>query len=62
MLALVTPRRALLPRPAGARAGASTLRRVWAAERWRILRRAPLPYGLAIACGGIWTVLTHTGS
>jgi prepilin peptidase CpaA len=51
-----------LPRPAMAPAGSSALRRIYAAERWRILRRAPLPYGVAIACGGIWTILTHTWS
>ncbi len=51
-----------LPRPALAPAGSSSLRRVYAAERWRILRGAPLPYGIAIACGGIWTILTHTWS
>lgn len=47
-----------LPRPALAPAGSSSLRRVYAAERWRVLRGAPLPYGVAIACGGIWTILT----
>lgn len=41
--------------------GASLLRRVYTIERWRILRRAPLPYGVAIACGGIWALLTTTG-
>lgn len=47
-----------LPRPALAPAGAGTLRRVYVAERWRILRHAPLPYGVAIAVGGFWTLLT----
>jgi prepilin peptidase CpaA len=28
-------------------------------ERWRNLLRAPLPYGVAIACGGMWVVLKH---
>lgn len=37
--------------------GAPCLRRVAAAERWRIARRGALPYGVAIACGGIWVVL-----
>lgn len=50
-----------LPRPLRAPAGSSFVRRVYAAERWRVLRRAPLPYGLAIACGGVWALLTHTG-
>lgn len=26
-------------------------------ERWRALRHAPLPYGVAIACGGFWAIL-----
>jgi prepilin peptidase CpaA len=33
--------------------GTFGLYRVLAAERWRIARRGPLPYGVAIACGGI---------
>jgi prepilin peptidase CpaA len=45
-----------LPYPRPAPAGSSLLRRVYAIERWRNLRHAPLPYGTAIACGGIWTV------
>jgi prepilin peptidase CpaA len=49
----------LLPCPAAAPAGSSFLRRVYAAERWRNLRRAPLPYGVAIACGGIWALLSQ---
>lgn len=51
-----------LPRPKRAPVGAGALRRVYSAERWRILRRAPLPYGIAIACGGFWTILMHSGS
>ncbi|KJC60236.1 pilus assembly protein CpaA [Bradyrhizobium sp. LTSPM299] len=46
-----------LPYPRLAPAGSSFVRRVYAIERWRHLRHAPLPYGVAIACGGIWTVL-----
>ena len=34
-------------------------RRVYAIERWRHLRHAPLPYGVAIACGGIWTIFSQ---
>jgi prepilin peptidase CpaA len=45
-----------LPYPKLAPAGSSLVRRVYAVERWRHLRHAPLPYGVAIACGGIWTV------
>ncbi|MCC8952385.1 prepilin peptidase [Bradyrhizobium sp. Pear77] len=45
-----------LPYPRLAPAGSSLVRRVYAVERWRHLRHAPLPYGVAIACGGIWTL------
>lgn len=48
----------LLPYPRLAPAGSSLARRVYAIERWRHLRHAPLPYGVAIACGGIWTILS----
>ena len=47
-----------LPYPRLAPAGSSLVRRVYAVERWRHLRHAPLPYGVAIACGGIWAVLS----
>lgn len=50
-----------LPCPARPRAGAPLLRRVYAVERWRILRHAPLPYGIAIACGCTWTMLAGIG-
>jgi prepilin peptidase CpaA len=49
----------LLPYPSLPPVGSSLLRRVYAVERWRILRHAPLPYGVAIACGGMWIVLSH---
>lgn len=48
-----------LPYPSLAPAGSSFARRVYAVERWRHLRHAPLPYGVAIACGGIWTILSR---
>jgi prepilin peptidase CpaA len=48
-----------LPTPRLVPAGSSLLRRVYAVERWRNVRRAPLPYGAAIACGGIWALLTQ---
>jgi prepilin peptidase CpaA len=48
----------LLPSPNLAPADSSLLRRVYVVERWRHLRHAPLPYGVAIAFGGIWTVLS----
>lgn len=47
-----------LPYPRLAPAGSSLVRRIYAIERWRHLRHAPLPYGVAIACGGIWTILS----
>ena len=59
VLALVHLMMRLLPYPKLAPAGSSLVRRVYAVERWRNLRHAPLPYGVAIACGGIWTVLSH---
>ena len=36
--------------------GTAGLTRILAAERWRISRRGPLPYGIAIAIGGIATM------
>lgn len=41
--------------------GATLLRRAVTAERWRIARRGSLPYGVAIACGGIWAILASRG-
>ena len=58
-LALLHLMMRLLPSPRLAPAGASLVRRVYAVERWRHLRHAPLPYGVAIACGGIWTVFSR---
>ena len=59
VLALVHVMMRLLPYPRLAPAGSSLVRRVYAIERWRNLRHAPLPYGVAIACGGIWTVFSQ---
>ena len=59
VLALVHLMMRVLPSPRLAPAGSSFLRRVYAIERWRHLRHAPLPYGVAIACGGIWTVFSR---
>ncbi len=59
ILALVHLMMRLLPYPKLAPAGSSFVRRVYAIERWRHLRHAPLPYGVAIACGGIWTVFNQ---
>lgn len=50
-----------LPPPRLAHSQAGILRRVYAVERWRILRHAPLPYGVAIACGGTWALLSNIG-
>jgi prepilin peptidase CpaA len=58
VLALVHLMMRHLPYPNLAPAGSSLVRRVYAIERWRHLRHAPLPYGVAIACGGIWTILS----
>jgi prepilin peptidase CpaA len=59
VLALMYLMMRLLPYPRLAPAGSSLVRRVYAVERWRHLRHAPLPYGVAIACGGIWTILSR---
>ncbi|GEC58881.1 prepilin peptidase CpaA [Bradyrhizobium japonicum] len=58
VLALVHLIMRALPYPGLAPAGSSLVRRVYAVERWRHLRHAPLPYGVAIASGGIWTILS----
>jgi prepilin peptidase CpaA len=59
VLALVHLMMRLLPYPKLAPAGSGFVRRVYAIERWRNLRHAPLPYGVAIASGGIWTVFSQ---
>jgi prepilin peptidase CpaA len=59
VLALVHLMMRVLPSPRLAPAGSSLVRRVYAVERWRHLRHAPLPYGVAIACGGICTIFTQ---
>ncbi len=43
------------PRPAG---GATLLRRIMTVEAWRVRRRGPLPYAVAIAVGGILVLLS----
>ncbi len=52
----------MLPPPAPNPAGTPLLHRVCAVERWRIRRHAPLPYGIAIAGGGCWALLSTLGS
>jgi prepilin peptidase CpaA len=59
VLALVHLLMRRLPAPGTAPAGSSLVRRIYAVERWRHLRRAPLPYGAAIACGGVWALLSQ---
>lgn len=59
ILALVHLLMRLLPYPRLAPAGSSLMRRIYAIERWRHLRHVPLPYGVAIACGGIWTIFSR---
>ncbi|WP_027573987.1 prepilin peptidase [Bradyrhizobium sp. WSM1743] len=59
VLALVHLVMRVLPYPRLAPVGSSLARRVYAIERWRHVRHAPLPYGVAIACGGIWTILSR---
>lgn len=59
VLALVHVMMRSLPHPGVAPVGSSLPRRVYAVERWRHLRRAPLPYGVAIACGGIGAILNR---
>ena len=48
-----------LPDPPPSPPGTPTLRRLVAVERWRIRRHGPLPYGIAIACGGAWVIFSE---
>jgi prepilin peptidase CpaA len=41
---------------------AFVLRRIYTMERWRSLRHASIPYGVAIVCGGIWAILKTMGA
>jgi prepilin peptidase CpaA len=50
-----------LPAPVPAPFATFLPRRVLAAEHWRIHRRGPLPYAIAIAAGGILTLLAPLG-
>jgi prepilin peptidase CpaA len=43
-------------------AGWPQFSRICRIESWRIRRHAPLPYGVAIAAGGVWTLLLNFGS
>ena len=51
-----------LPAPTRCPPGAAGPRRVWTIERWRVRRRGALPYGVAIACGGTWAILSGWGA
>lgn len=53
--------RVALPRRAVSRAPSGSLRRVLRAEAWRIGRRAPLPYGVAIAAGAAFLIVAPGG-
>jgi prepilin peptidase CpaA len=55
VLRAAAPRSWARPRDAG------VVSRVLALESWRIRRHGPLPYGIAIAAGGIWVLLTGFG-
>jgi prepilin peptidase CpaA len=61
VLALLQLALRAMPCPVAVPVDASTLRRAYAAERRRSQERASLPYGVAIACGGLWTILLSTG-
>jgi prepilin peptidase CpaA len=50
-----------VPRPRLCPPGMSHLRRLWIVERWRWRRKNCLPYGVAIALGGSWALLSGTG-
>ncbi len=53
----------LLPAPSPATSRRRGVpRRLLAVESWRIRRRGPLPYGIAIAAGGIIVLLQTTSS
>jgi len=51
----------LAPPPARCKRRASPIHRIITAERWRIRRKGSLPYGIAIACGGAWVMVTGMG-
>jgi len=51
----------LVPRRRALAAPVSGLCRVLRVEHWRIARHGPLPYGVAIACGGAWVILVGSG-
>jgi prepilin peptidase CpaA len=42
--------------------GSSLLQRIVSVEIWRLARHGSLPYGVAIASGGIWAILVGLGN
>lgn len=62
VLALVYLLLRQMPPPIHCPAGTPLARRVLAVERWRIRRHGTLPYGVAIAGGGAYALLTSLGS
>lgn len=42
--------------------GANFFHRIWRAEIWRLARHGSLPYGVAIAFGGWWTLILASGN
>jgi prepilin peptidase CpaA len=61
VLAAHRPVAAAQPRIVPARRGAPLARRVLEAEAWRVRRRGPLPYGVAIATGGVLALFGNHG-
>jgi len=50
-----------VPRPPLCPPGMSHLQRLWIVERWRWRRKNCLPYGVAVAAGGFWALLSGAG-
>jgi prepilin peptidase CpaA len=61
VLAAHRPVAAAQPRVVPTRRGAPLARRVLEAEAWRVRRRGPLPYGVAIATGGVLALFGNHG-
>jgi prepilin peptidase CpaA len=47
-----------LPPPVSCTKRSLFCKKIYNIERWRVLRKGSLPYGLAIAFGGAWTILS----
>lgn len=61
VLALLYLAMRALPAMRPAPAGRGRLARIYGVERWRIRRRGPLPYGVAIAVGGVFALIHVIG-